>query len=62
MTSDKSGQSNSVKSDSPQAKDVKNKIENYLNQLAGDEEYNSVDFPRILRQLTIQAQDEIGEW
>ena len=62
LASDKSEQSNSVTSDSPQSKAVKNKIENYLNQLAGADEYNDVDFPGILRQLTIQAQQEIEEW
>ena len=61
MTTDKTEQTSSVKSDSPQAKDVKEKISNFLNTLAGDEEYNTVNFPKILQELTVQAEDEI-EW
>ena len=61
VTTDKTEQTSSVKSDSPQAKDVKEKISNFLNTLAGDEEYNTVNFPKILQELTVQAEDEI-EW
>ena len=41
---------------------VKNKIKDYLNQLAGSEEYRDIDFPEILRQLTIQSQEEEEEY
>ena len=55
---DRSEGSGSTTSETAQSKTVKNKIKDYLNQLAGSEEYREIDFPRILRQLTIQAQDE----
>ena len=61
VTTDKTGQTSSIKSDSPQAKNVKEQITNFLNTLAGNEEYNTVNFPKILQELTVQAEDEI-EW
>ena len=61
VTTDKTGQTSSIKRDSPQAKNVKEQITNFLNTLAGNEEYNTVNFPKILQELTVQAEDEI-EW
>ena len=61
MTTNKTGQTRSIKSDSPQAKNVKEQIANFLNTLAGNEEYNTVNFPKILQEVTVQAEDEI-EW
>ena len=54
--------SGSITSETVQSRTVKNKIKDYLNQLSGSEEYREIDFPRILRQLTIQAQDEEEEF
>ena len=45
-------------SETTQSKTVKNKIKTYLNQLAGSEEYREINFPSILRQLTVQAENE----
>ena len=61
MTASRTAKTSSVKSDSPQAKHVKEQISNFLNTLAGNEEYNTVNFPRILQELTVQAEDEV-EW
>ena len=54
--------SRSVTSETVQSRTVKNKIKDYLNQLAGSKEYKDLDFPGILRQLTIQAQQEEEEF
>ena len=62
VTARRAAKTNSVKSDSPQAKLVKEQISNFLNTLAGNEEYNSVNFPKILQELTVQAEDEVEEW
>ena len=62
VTARRATKTNSVNSDSPQAKLVKEQISSFLNTLAGNEEFNSVDFPKILQELTFQAEDEVEEW
>ena len=62
MGPDRSEATRSVASETVQSRTVKNKIKDYLNQLAEAEEYKDLDFPGILRQLTIQAQQEEEEW
>ena len=66
VTTRRATKTNSVKSDSPQEILVKEQISSFLNTLAGNEEFNSVDFPKILQALTFQAEDEaeneVVEW
>ena len=62
VTARRAAKTNSVKSDSPQAVVVKEKISEFLNSLAGNEEYSSVNLPQILQELTLQAEDETEEW
>ena len=62
VTARRAAKTNSVKSDSPQAIVVKEKISDFLNSLAGNEEYSSVNLPKILQELTLQAEDETEEW
>ena len=61
MTPRKAAKTSSVKSDSPQAVVVKEKISEFLNNLEGNEEYNSVNIPQILQELTLEAEDETEE-
>ena len=66
VTTRRATKTDSVKSDSPQEILVKEQISGFLNTLAGNEEFSSVDFPKVLQALTFQAEDEaeneLVEW
>ena len=62
VTTRRAAKTNSIKSDSPQVVVVKEKISEFLNNLAGNEEYSSVNLPKILQELTLQAEDETEEY
>ena len=59
VTINRTEQSNSITSDSSQAKIAKEQITTFLNTIAGNEEFHSVNFPKILQELTVQAEDEL---
>ena len=62
VTTRRAAKTNSIKSDSPQVVVVKEKISEFLNNLAGNEEYSSVNLPKILQELTLQTENETEEY
>ena len=59
VTTNRTEQANSITSESSQAKIAKEQIATFLNTIAGNEEFHSVNFPKILQELTVQAEDEL---
>ena len=61
VTPRKAAKTSSVNSDSPQAIKVKEKIAEFLNNLEGNEENDSVNIPQILQELTLEGEGETEE-
>ena len=58
VTTRRAAKTISIHSDSPQVSAVKEKISEFLNNLAGNEEYSQVNVPQILQELTLQTENE----
>ena len=62
VTTRRAAKTISIHSDSPQVAAVKEKISEFLNNLAGNEEYSQVNVPQILQELTLQTENETEEY